>query len=678
MPLIVNDEHSPLVNDSQLSYYDQDNGRCCCCLNVYWLNENIRFCGTVLSYNWKSLFLSLFCFISFVGESIFRKSLSTNMYNYRWSMLVLINGLTFIILIIILITDRVVKKWYKKRQRKLKKMRLRKIAYMQANGMGSGNPNGIDYSALTSDTTNETSESNWMTQSRSNINSSGAINTNPNQMEISINNSVLFDHFSENSDNSSNSDSNQSVISSDDSDDAMNSDNEYIIDDSVENNSKLQKKREKKRKKRRKKRRRKRRMRNKNGKEKSNKEIGNNFWSNWRYYLIIALLDVLHMIFVFIPIGILPANIGIMVPFVSVTLNCLLSCCLTCDNSNGNDENSFMQGNGNINASASGGGDGRHGGGGAGSGMGSGSSGSQLINTNNSSIVSRNDNTSNSKRLLQSWQSIIGSIFILVSLYLLVFVDCTSYYSNSNGFANIENNGIKKNGYDSDSDSSNGAYVANLILLILGCIPLSFCNLYKKRIFEESKVKHLQRFNTIMSLFTFVLLLLAAPIAFKIQYIHKIVHNESSHGISNYDDIIKNIYDSLNCLIGINSIKNEPIIDICDKVDGWPISHLVCYIFFMISNRIIAQKLINQSMSGQAIQHMWSIGTITAFCLTYLTVIEQLWDPHNSGMIEYVLSFTWHTGIVSILMLLGLFVVYQRPTFKFGDSGDDSAWIVDE
>ena len=52
---------------------------------------------------------------------------------------------------------------------------------------------------------------------------------------------------------------------------------------------------------------------------------------NWKSYVLLSVIDSVHMLFVFLPIGVLPANLVMVVPLIGISIFSLFNCCISCD-----------------------------------------------------------------------------------------------------------------------------------------------------------------------------------------------------------------------------------------------------------------------------------------------------------------------------------------------------------
>eukprot|EP01084_Bolivina_argentea_P038408 71004_1 len=198
--------------------------------------------------NWEIFFYSLTIIITLCGESIFRKSVSTIMYNYRWFILILLNMLSFLFYLLIMFY-RKIKRYMIRYQRKKKEEERR----LQRNKERLKHENS----------------------------------------RISINTDSRRDKIEE-------CDSNSDLIS-----------NISLLTTITETNDDDEKQQ--------------------HAFVKKDARIKSKYL-NWRSYIIISLLDSLHMIFIFIPIGVLPANIVMCLPLIGISIFSLFNCCISCDN----------------------------------------------------------------------------------------------------------------------------------------------------------------------------------------------------------------------------------------------------------------------------------------------------------------------------------------------------------
>lgn len=89
-------------------------------------NNFMSKCSSIIKQDCQILLLSFMIIITFCGESIFRKSVSTIMYNYRWFILMLINILSFLLYLFIILYRKIksyVISYQRKKRKQEKKQR---------------------------------------------------------------------------------------------------------------------------------------------------------------------------------------------------------------------------------------------------------------------------------------------------------------------------------------------------------------------------------------------------------------------------------------------------------------------------------------------------------------------------------------------------------------------------
>merc|ERR1712228_622737 len=78
--------------------------------------------GSICITNWKIFALSLCVIITFCAESIFKKSVSSLFYNYRWFILVQLNMLSLLFYLFIIFIRKMAEFHKKRKQQKHQKL----------------------------------------------------------------------------------------------------------------------------------------------------------------------------------------------------------------------------------------------------------------------------------------------------------------------------------------------------------------------------------------------------------------------------------------------------------------------------------------------------------------------------------------------------------------------------
>ncbi|ETO16022.1 hypothetical protein RFI_21337 [Reticulomyxa filosa] len=259
------------------------------------------------------------------------------------------------------------------------------------------------------------------------------------------------------------------------------------------------------------------------------------------------------------------------------------------------------------------------------------------------------------------WLNGLGCVFIALALFVLIYMENSSYLRHSNDYSS--------------------QFLANVILMLVGGLPLSCSDVLKRSLLSKHRVDSLS-FNLILSLLTMPLLWLCAPIAFKIQYTNQ-PHTFDMHCHS-YSDIASNFANGWKCiLLNKDSYTDAPVKDACPSVMagvGHPILLLILFLFAMTCNRFFVHKFVEESMDTGTTQHLISSAHILAFLLFYLSPIQQLVDLSESEFSISIPSFTWKSVICVFAMVIGLYLCFRNinERIQHRNQISDDKWIGGE